>query len=259
MKNKCQICLKNDADKKNSHIISKFLSKELLNSSEGNFAMQLNQNGKTKKIQSTAKENHILCTDCEKRLEILETYIAKLFPNLIRNNNKKKEKNIILKKKGIQTYLELQINPSIFKLFIYSLVYRCSISSNEAQKDFKLPYHIEEIIRAYLNEYLVDKTRLLNEIKVDIEFNEFNFCLIMPQREKLKSSGIYCTYQSNLNEYIIVVDNFILFFYIDDNINDTFKYFTNKNAKKITIPIVNDNRWYELNKLIVEKIIFRSF
>src|SRR3989344_2220131 len=74
----CNLCKSKLADKKNSHIIPKFLCTGLFESTTPRYSVMISKNGKSRKIQDTPKENHILCTTCEKRIEILETHFARV-------------------------------------------------------------------------------------------------------------------------------------------------------------------------------------
>jgi hypothetical protein len=69
---KCTLCKINIANKKNSHIIPKFLCKGLF-TTHSRHTLVINRNGKTQKRQDTPKESYIFCVVCEKRMEVLET------------------------------------------------------------------------------------------------------------------------------------------------------------------------------------------
>lgn len=77
MRPTCKLCKNNSADKDNSHIIPKFMSKRLFDGIKPRYSVAIGKNGKQQKLQDTPKESKILCTSCEARLEKLETYFAK--------------------------------------------------------------------------------------------------------------------------------------------------------------------------------------
>lgn len=79
----CNLCLNREADQKNSHIIPKFLSKRLFESTKPRHSIEVSEKGRTTKIQDIPKEDFLLCKFCEKRLGHLETYMAKRSPQLI--------------------------------------------------------------------------------------------------------------------------------------------------------------------------------
>ena len=83
----CNLCQNRVADKPNSHILSKFLGIPLFDVSKDRHAVSVRKNGKRRKVQDTPKEDFILCTSCEKRIEIMETYFARI---LSRTDNYKR-------------------------------------------------------------------------------------------------------------------------------------------------------------------------
>ena len=116
----CNLCLIKEADKPNSHIIPKFLSKRLFESSTPRHSIEIDRKGRNRKIQDTPKENFILCKSCEKRFEILETLYSKKI-NSINNYINLKDKFQITEFGNNKILKCLNINPTGFKLFIYSL------------------------------------------------------------------------------------------------------------------------------------------
>src|SRR5688572_12661282 len=114
---KCKLCKTNVADKMNSHIIPKFMCQRLFEDAIPRHSIEINSKGKSKKIQDSPKENNILCTSCEKRIEILETYFSKKIIDIHNFSNVKDR--IDLETISDQKYLICKnIKPTIFKLFI---------------------------------------------------------------------------------------------------------------------------------------------
>lgn len=250
---KCSLCLKNHPDKTNSHIIPKFLSHDLFISPGGNYAIQINRDGSSRKIQSTVKQNYLFCTFCENRFGIIETYISRTFNNLRRYE--KYPGDFELHNLGTQEFLKLKrVNPDFFKMFIYSIVWRCSLSNNIANQPFKLPYFIEDQLRSFLDLNLGSSAEYLKR-EVEVNVPEFHFCIIKPQRKELGYHGMYSTFQISDSTFIIVVNDFIMFFYLDDSIDNVLRNYSNKNNNEIIIALADDKRWFELNKLIVHRML----
>ena len=138
IKSKCKLCLEESADHINSHIISKFLGKRLFEHSKPRHSVQLRRKGKVRKIYDIPSETNIFCLLCEKRMEILETLFAKHLNNL--HKYKRLSVKFKLNTLNDQQYLScLEINPIEYKLFIYLLVWRTSISSLDEFEKFKIP------------------------------------------------------------------------------------------------------------------------
>lgn len=251
----CKLCKIEIADKKNSHIVSKFLGKELFISDMGNHAEQINRDGKSRKIYSIPKEDFILCSTCEKKFEIIETYFARFFDKL--RNYEKFTEEFSLEKLGIQYYISCnKMSPTLFKLFLYSLIWRLSISNHSTNQNFKLPYKIEDELRMFLNLNLsIDQKILLDTIEKVSIFPSYDLCLIKPENKTDNFKGMYSAFQMSESSYLLVLVDFILFFYIDNSIGSVLKKFSNSQNKNVIIPISDDNRWFELNKLILSKML----
>lgn len=251
----CKLCKIEIADKKNSHIVSKFLGKELFISDIGNHAEQITKDGKSKKIYSIPKEDFILCSTCEKKFAIIETYFARFF-NKLRNYEKFAEE-FSLQKLGVQYYVSCdKMNPTLFKLFMYSLIWRLSISTHFTNQNFKLPTEIEEELRIFLNINLsVDQKILLNTIEKVNNFPSYDLCLIIPENKTDNFKGMYSAFQMSESSFLLVLVDFILFFYIDNSIDYVLKKFSNDQNERVIIPISDDTRWFDLNKLILSKML----
>lgn len=251
----CRLCNIQVADKKNSHIVSKFLGKELFISDMGHHAEQIYKNGKSRKVYSIPKEDSILCSTCEKRFEILETYFARFF-NKLRNHQNFPE-DFLLQKLGVQDFISCKkLNPTLFKLFIYSLIWRLSISKHQTNENFKLPNKIEEELRKFLNQNLSTEQKILLEsVEMITEFPSYDLCMIKPENKTDNFKGMYSAFQMSKSAYLLVLVDFILFFYVDSSIDIVLKKFSNGQNKNVIIPISDDDRWFDLNKLIVSKML----
>ena len=149
----CKLCKINPADKNNSHIIPKFMCKRLFDNTHPRHSLAIGKNGKKQKLQDTPKENKIFCSNCELRIEKLETYFAKFFTE-INNLGSARRQYTIEKLNDHEILLCKDLNPNIFKLFIFSLIWRCSISNLLDFENFKMDPAIEEELRMFLNSNL---------------------------------------------------------------------------------------------------------
>ena len=68
------------------------MCKGLFEATEPRHALSIDKNGTGKKVQDTPKEDFILCKTCEKRIEILETYFARVIEEI--HNYKNSLKNL---------------------------------------------------------------------------------------------------------------------------------------------------------------------
>jgi hypothetical protein len=253
---KCRLCLKHDADQKNSHIIPKFLCKSLFATTGHRFTIVIENAGNGRKTQDTPKEDNILCSACEKRIGVLETHFAMVFSQMF--DHVSYPDQFCVEKLGTQLFIKCpEINPGLFKLFIYSLVWRSSISSLSAFRQYKLPDPDEEAIRNFLDRNLLDSKKLLIASSAAIkDVPSYHFCLIKPITTTEASRGIFTICNMNPTSHLMLLVDIALFFYTDENsIGDVLKLFTNKQNENVLITMADVKGWHELNEIVLRKAL----
>jgi hypothetical protein len=253
---KCKLCQNSPADKKNSHIIPKFMCKGLFEATKPRHALSINRQGKGKKIQDTPKEDNILCKTCEKRIEILETYFARIIQEI--HTYKNLPEQFTLSQLGTQQYLECNhIHPTLFKLFLYSLVWRTSISNLFEYLPFNLNKQDEEIIRVFLNSNLsVNKALLLKELDNVENIPFYHSCIIKPKEKSASSRGIFSVASMSETSHILLLIDFAIFFYTDEiSIGNVLERFSNKQNEKVIVTLGETEPWLGLNQLYLSKML----
>ncbi|MBK7856659.1 MAG: hypothetical protein IPJ79_18750 [Bacteroidetes bacterium] len=150
---KCLLCETNNSTKENSHIIPKFMGKEIFKTEKGNRGFVIGTNSAhlpPQITQDSPKESYILCPSCEQYISILETYIATRFHSRLWDKKFSQQFGTFNNNGGITWKVCNEIEPAVFRLFIYSIVWRCSISSVPLCKDFLLNKEEEERLRLSL-------------------------------------------------------------------------------------------------------------
>lgn len=247
----CTLCKSREADKKNSHIISKFLGKELYD--QKGIAIEIGKGGRNKKIQDTIKESYIFCKYCEKRMEKIETLFSKKLQQIYNHQNHPEKFNNI-EFKG-QKYLEsLDIHPSAYKLFFYLQVWRLSISKSYHYENFKFENDLEELLRRFLNANLQHThSELIDRFDSLTDVPDLLSCLVISNER-----GIYTAYQFGEGQYIMVALHFTFMLFIDpEKAEISYKLFGNRDGEKIKIVIGNKSSWKVLNETIINKL-FKS-
>jgi hypothetical protein len=231
------------------------MCKGLFEDTKPRHSIALNRKGQAKKLQDTPKENHLFCTNCEKKFEIIETYFAKKTID-IHNYINLKDK-IDLKFISNHQYLVCNhITPTLFKLFIYSLIWRASISNLEEFNRFNIEKKIEEELRVFLDSNLKETNKeLLYQISQIEKYPKYHFCLIKPKRKAANSRGILTAFNTSETSYILVLVDFLIYFFQDENISTSFKLYSNKQNEKVIIALGEIEAWNELNLLIVQKML----
>lgn len=249
--NICKLCKLEIADKKNSHIISKFLGKGLFDGKNNKYTLQIKV-GKAIKVQDTVKEDNILCTSCEKIIEKVETYSANSLARL--QLYKKLPNEFIVNSLGNLDTLECNnINPYIFKLFVYSLIFRISISKNEAYSSFLLEENIIEEIRVFLCNNLKFIENYKTSPNLFLTTPDYHFVVYMKEDMSKGIRGVQGAVGGN-NNYCTMLGDYIIFFYTRDNvIKQYLKIFSNKQNNHVNIILQSSSQWQDFMFNVLSK------
>lgn len=129
----CKLCLAS-SELKYSHIIPEFFYRYMYDEKSRALLVEPEYLGKTP-IQKGSRE-YMLCLGCEERLNVYETYVAKLW-----------KKHFPEKVEG--AIFIMKIDYSLFRLFHLSILWRASVSTLDFFKHVSLGKH-EEIIRTMI-------------------------------------------------------------------------------------------------------------
>ena len=218
-------------------------------------SIEVNNKGKAKKVQDSSKENNILCTNCENRISILETYFARKIID-IHNYNNIKDRIDLMTVSDQQYLIYKDLKPTVFKIFVYSLVWRSSISSLHEFEKYKIEETIEEELRIFLNENLaMTQKELFINVDKNINYPSYDFCVIKPVSKNKDSRGIFTAFQSGEQSYLLMLVDFAIYFFTHQNtMNETFKFYSNRQNEKVIIAMGDVEKWKALNQLILDKM-----
>ena len=194
----CKLCLLEKVLHKESHIIPRFLIRENLK----------NENGKLTPISISTKSNsikelgqissngyseyNILCIECESKIGFYEDYVAKIIytnPSL-RISPIKTEVNFTnIKATGIQFR---NVDKGKLKLFLLSIIWRCSISTIPDFKDVTLGTYKNKI-RELVHSQIDSEPHLFPFMTLNTRENLSwtDDSLIPPIRERFKNGSYY--------------------------------------------------------------------
>lgn len=251
----CKLCEKNKADKKNSHIISKFLGKRLFEGKKPNHSVLIGKGGTNSKIQDTIKEDFLFCSSCEKRMEIIETYFARRINEILNypQHPYKFEKRIIENQKYL---IASNIIPHLYKLFIFLQAWRISISTSNEFKKFNFPSDMQNKIREFIDNNLqLSQKELLDSVENISSTLEIDNCFIIPENSTEETRGIYTAYEYSKDSFLIITVNIAILIFAKKKQELPYDFFSNKGNDPIKIFISNKENWKGLNRIIVEQII----
>jgi hypothetical protein len=188
---KCRLCLKENELCK-SHIFPEFMYENTYDDNSKFFEFNLlNRN----KYRSKGFYEKLLCRNCEDRINVYETYAH----NLIYNN----VRPLIIEKRS---WIKIsEYNYDKFKLFVLSLIWRCSISTLDFFESVSLGKYEEELRNILLNQ----KSTPVNYFPCTISQTHINHK--MPNGFFLKPSPYKTTYDDK-TIYQFFADG--IFFYI---------------------------------------------
>jgi hypothetical protein len=251
----CKLCSSEKADKKNSHIIPKFLGKRLFaNFPNRHLIVYSRDKNKIEKEQDTPKEDFILCYSCEKRFELLETYFSRRLTELF--SFSLHPKKFQLDSIQNQEFIRCNFRPDLFLLFIYSLIWRSAISRLAIFKDYNLPSPVEEHIRNILNINIgYNQKDMLNNAFVPMKELNPAICVIKAKEYNDETLGIILAYQTSPNAYLLFISEFIIFFYPNIELAEfAHKYFTLNENNQVLIPLATTDQWKDLKQIIFDRL-----
>jgi hypothetical protein len=139
----------------------------------------------------------------------------------------------------------LNSDPKIFTLFVYSLIWRAHISSDDAFKDFILPRKCETDLRKTI--YRVVPTRI-SELQSRLHLlkkQRWNYIFIKPEKKK----GIYhvINYNDNVSAngiaFIHTFEYAIIFVLNRKRLPNNFKYYVNRNFETFRFLMMKPKLW----------------
>jgi hypothetical protein len=207
-----------------------------------------------KSTNDTPKENHLMCPGCENdRLGSLESYIAKFFYHSYRNP--KYAANFPVQKWFNQITKELDclrcdtLHVGLFKLYIYSLVWRASVASVAGFQYFKLDAEIEEMLRNTLDTFLKDKakdTADFYDANVD-SFPQLPFIIVTPIEQADVTSNLTTPpIPYKKDEVAFFMNEFMIIFHTKWNPAYKFDRVFNPGPYPIHIGLAPEKEWKSL-------------
>lgn len=265
----CLLCEKRKATQANSHIVPKFMGKSMLDDPKRRRGFEVSSTKShlpPKFIQDTSKESYILCPECEAFFNLLETHVNnKAFAN-IRN---RRSDELYVEVNGVLPYKScLKVDPKIFHLFIYSIIWRCSITSVELFKRFKLEKSFEKEVRMSLMAYhsvtASELEKIINGSDIALTSSKYSILTYKSFLEPI--SGIILSLTNNTRPpYILLLNEYWLFLTDKDQMETKTDFTVSENivpsSAKIKIGVLPEIVWSALHANVIDhaaKIAFNN-
>ena len=251
----CLLCRNKNSDKKNSHLIPKFFGTGIFEGTKPRHGLQISKNGKTSKIQDIMKEDFLFCPSCEKGLSIFETYCAL---RLRRFDDPKHYKQFKRFKRGEFRYFECnEVDIKIFNLFVYSIVWRLSISNHPAFLNFNILTSDEEKLRQIINDFIVStQSELLDKIDSLIELPLHSHVMIRPKKKQRPPSSMLSAASLNSSIHQIHLVDYLVFYVTDRSklIHDFVEIDNNNLDRNVRIGLTTSELWEKFNFNLINKL-----
>lgn len=211
--------------------------------------------------QDTAKEDFILCDSCEQYFSVLETYIATRLHNRLWDIRHAQQFSTYINQEGITWKVCEQIDTLIFRLFIYSIIWRCDISATDLCKDFALNADESETLRATLFSCKYDKQQdLLNNIEqFKATFPTLPFLFFTADGFNDRTSNTLFVNPSIKNPYQLVLNEYMLIFSFDLNEDQKkFDFLNNTDNSKIKIGFFTKELWESLKTQLLQIVVKKA-
>jgi len=213
--------------------------------------------------QDSPKEDFILCPDCEAYFSVLETYINEKVHRRLWDIRKTGDFKEEINTGGVKWKLCINTDSKIFHLFIYSIIWRCSISETPLFKKFKIDNEHEEGLRKSLLLYKVlTQSDLMTEIKKDMDLFASKFVLMTCEKNLEPTKNMLFHMTGNKNPYTLILNEYMLFLSFTENEKQKgFQELNNSipTADKVKVGFLTEKTWdnhrQSLNQFIVEKTI----
>lgn len=256
----CLLCKVRYATKRNSHIFPKFWVKSILGDDNQREAYTVSSSADKlgQKVQDSPKEDYILCPECEAKFGILERYVANNFYNPFKNFNTSSDfTEIKSDDDDIDKIFAIKVDPILFKLFIYSFVWRASIATHTVFVNFKLTTQDEENLRLTLDSYVMNTERDTIEYYAQnqSEFVCLPFNIITTSVIPDTTANLISPFNLDDGRLLLFANEFIITMYLDweapNQGNDSF----NLGRQLLCISVLPLNKWQEYHAMMVQMLV----
>lgn len=250
----CNLCKQNDADQKNSHIISKFIGIDMFGEKSSRTGYINRPESKPQKVQDLPKEDYLYCKSCERKFNTIETIISKA---LIKRTKEEFEENY--DRIGTIGIRSTKASTREILLFFYVNFLRLHHSDLEGFQEFKLDQNNYEAIKQTIWDCLSEN---LTETKVKIENVDFKYIpmtVMTTDYEKDPAENFLTVNQTTQHKIgLLICSNWMVHLYERESVKydvkmSFYKYCINETNKKFMC--FNKTIWDKINETLGKGMI----
>lgn len=233
----CKLCLNREATQKNSHIFPRFMGVTMLITEKGlrkGYRISSHEGINHNPFQDTPKDDFILCPECETFIaRKYETPIAKEF--YYNRDNPKHFFNVFhIPYHSYRVYYKIDYQR--FVKFLYSIIFRASISN----LDYFANFHLSEEIENKLRRILID----------EIPFEDFPIIIIYTPNNPMPSGNFIGAISSLINVHLLGVNEYMIFLDLSNEnyLEKFFSHYSISEYKLVRILTVSYEHWNSIIK-----------
>ena len=257
----CLLCDRNKSTKKNSHIVPKFLAKSILGEGSVKRAYLLDTNKghlPAPYMQDSVKEDFLFCPSCENFFSILETYMAQRLHLRLWDIRKADQFTEHKNDADVTWKVCKEINSGVFRLFLQSIIWRCSVSESVLFNNFKLDSGEENQLKENLKLFIrPSQKELLSSLETDLnKVLALPFIIYTCQSLNSRTSNTLHANPNARNPYALYLSEYILFFsFTSSSVLDKLDLLVNRDLSPIKIGFFNEAFWTEQKNKFLANIV----
>ena len=250
----CLLCKKNLATQRKSHVIPKFFGDGIFYGTKPRHGISIDRTGQQRKIQDITKVDFMICPGCEKGISIFESYCIL---RLERFNQVKYFGDFKNHKIGNFQFFECnKIDIRIFNLFMYSVVWRLSVTDQFEFQKFKLPQDDEETLREIITKSIFKSQNELIDNLNDVATLSKHSHVILRPIKKLRPPRSMMSAASLDQEthQICLVDYLIIYLTNQNKLVPILKEIDNNNLERLPrIGLSGIQSWESFNNDLLNR------
>ena len=256
----CLLCELNQADATNSHIIPKFVTKTIQGAAGPRKAFMLstrNPFAKRKPQQDTPKQNHILCKSCEESFAVLERIVANDIHAPIEKRSTSTFTSTPINEEEVALNFP-NVNSKALRLFVYSILFRCHISTLDLFKNFSLAKEDADLLQSILIKTIKPQQNSFIAHLATIEEHEFHsdipFLLVTSSKHTKHTRNIIFPVPNLKEPYTIYMGKYSLIISVKNRTISDNDLLVNLNDRVSTVMDISPKQWDIQNKQVLEAI-----